>query len=196
MSSLWMNCDIEQPGLCADIPNTVEALAKRNVDPCSEKFGLRQGFFKLCKYLGEKIEKLDRECGVEEVSPCGFDKGEFCTTMDDPTSHFETISDECYSDSEEGNVRDDVCSTNCRNSLKEYIDTVGCCFHYFNSSFYSFEVGSTSAYYELTSGLFSACGVEVPNACSSFYSTAVPAVLRSGVYSIGLIIISLIAIYI
>ena len=250
MPSLWMDCNVEQPEVCADIPNAVDALAKRNVDPCTEKFSQRQGYFTLCKYLGEKYEKIDRECGVEDgigVHLCGFDKGEFCITMDDPTSYFETISDECYSDSEEGNERDGVCSTNCRNVLKEFIDTVGCCVHYFNSPFYnSFEVGSTSTYYELTSDLFSACGIEVPDACSSFDFTAVPddflehtingevnittdvdskvnittdvdskvnittdvdskvnttinnngAVLQSGVYSIGLIIIGLISIYI
>ena len=42
----------------------------------------------------------------DAINFCGFHKGEFCITMDYPivTSHFETVSDECYSDSEEGTV--------------------------------------------------------------------------------------------
>ena len=118
------------------------------------------------------------------------------------TSHFDTIHDECYSNSEEGDVKDGMCSTKCRNSLEETIDTVGCCFAYWNSSI----IESS----RLPSDLFSACGIEVPDACSSFRSSTVPddylecagltinggATLQSGVYSIGLIIISLIATYI
>ena len=73
-----------------------------------------------CKYLGEKYEKINKECGMEDaINLCEFDKGELCITMDDSTSYFQTISDECYSDSEEGNARDSVCSTNCRNALED-----------------------------------------------------------------------------
>ena len=200
--SVWMNCDIEQPEVCADAPNTADILAKkRNIDLCTEKCSLRQDYYVYCKNLGEEYEKLNRECGMDNgESNCGFYNGEFCVTMDLPNSYFETIFYECYNASDST----DVCSTNCRNVLGEFIDTVGCCFHYFNSSI-------SYKYPGLSYDLFSACGIEVPDACKSFNSTAVPddflecvgrtintsgAALPSGVYSIGLIIISLIGTYI
>ena len=207
MPSVWMNCNIQQPEVCADTPNTADILAKRNVGPCTEKCSLRQHYYVLCKYLGEEYKMIHRECGMDNAqSFCGFHNGEFCTTMDSPDSYFDTIIDECY------NVSDDECSTNCRNVLGEFIDTVGCCFHYFNgSNFYDMDDPG------LSSDLFSACGIEVPDACSN--GRAVPddflecagrtinskvndtintsgAALQSGVYSIGLIIIGLIATYI
>ena len=201
--SVWMNCNIQQPEVCADTPNIADVLAKkRNIDPCTVKCSLRQAYYTYCKYLSKEYEKLNRECGMEDaLNFCGFDKGEFCITMD-YYSHFETVSDECYSDSEEGDVKDGVCSTKCRNALEEMIDRVGCCFVYFNSSF-SYHDG-------LSMPSFSACGIKVPDACNSFNSRDVPsdflecagitinsgATLRSEVYSIGLIIIGLIAIYI
>ena len=203
--SLWMNCNIQQPEVCADTPKITGILAKRNVGPCTEKCSLRQIFYLFCKNFGEEYEKLNRECGYDDaVYYCGFDKGEFCVTMDDPTLYIETITDECYS---EESVRDGVCSANCRNVLVEFIDTVGCCFNFFNGIF--FNVGSTAQV--LSSDLFSDCGIKVPNACSSFSSRAVPddflecaghtinnsgAALQSGVYSIGIIIIGLIGTYI
>ena len=198
MPSVWINCNIQQPEVCANTPNIADTLAKkRNVDPCTEKCSQRQLYYVVCKNLGEEYEKLNRECGYEDVIyHCGFDKGEFCAIMDHPTSYLETISDECHS--EESNVRDGVCSDNCRNVLKEYIDIVGCCFNFTTARV-------------LSSDLFSACGIEVPNACNSFNSRAVPddflecagrtinnsgATLQPGVYSIGLIIIGLIGTYI
>ena len=201
--SLWTNCNIQQPEVCADTPNIADVLAKkRNVDPCTLKCSLRQTYYTYCKYLSEEYEKLNRECGMEDaLNFCGFDKGEFCITMG-YYSHFETVYDECYSDSEEGDVKDGVCSTKCRNALEEMIDRVGCCFAYFNSSF---------SYHDRMpfSDLLSACGIKVPDACNSFNSRDVPsdflecagltinsgATLRPGVYSIGLII-GVIAIYI
>ena len=200
-----MNCDIQQPEVCADTPKTADVLPKHNVDPCTGKCSLRQTLYVLCKNLGEEYEKLNRECGYKDVVHyCGFDNGEFCIEMDFPNIH-ETIFDECYS--EESNVRDGVCSTNCRNVLVEFIDAIGCCFNLFNSTF--FYVGSTTQV--LSSDLFSACGIEVPDTCKSFNSRTVPedflecagrtintsgAVFQSGVYSIGLVIIGLIGTYV
>ena len=173
--SLWMKCNIQQPEICADTPNIAGILAKiRNVDSCTKKCSLKQNFYVFCKYLGEEYEQINRECGLEDVVYyCGFDKGEFCVEMYYPISYFEVISDECYSDSEEGNVRDGVCSTNCKNGLVEFIDTVGCCFNFFNSTFPKFGSSTSPG---LSSDLFSLCGIEflVPDACKSFNSTAVP----------------------
>ena len=59
-----MNCDIQQPEVCADTPNTADVLAKCNVDPCTTECSLRQDFYVFCKNLGEKFEKLNRECGI------------------------------------------------------------------------------------------------------------------------------------
>ena len=84
MPSVWMNCDIEQPEVCADTPNTADIVAKRNVDPCTDKCSLRQAYYTFCKYLylGEEYEKLNRECDREdELNLCGFYKGEFCISM-------------------------------------------------------------------------------------------------------------------
>ena len=197
MPSVWMNCDIEQPEVCADTPKTADVLVKnRNVGPCTNKCSLRQIYYVFCKNLGEEYEKVDRECGMENTI-CGFHNGEFCITMDFPDAYFENLFDECYKKS------DDVCSNNCKSVLGEFIDTVGCCFHYFNSSYIDHP--------GLSSDLFSACGIEVPDTCNSFSSRAVPddflecagrtinssgAALQSGVYSIGLIIIGLIVTYI
>ena len=216
MPSVWMNCNIEQPEVCADAPDIVD---KRNVAPCTEKCSLRQALYVGCKVNSEEYEQINRECGIEDayaVDICGFDKGEFCSIMDDPTSYFEKISDECYSNSKDGNVRDGMCSINCRNALVGYIDTVGCCVHYFNSSV--LEIGSIT-FHGLSSHLFAACRIEIPDACKSFSSATVPddflecaghslnsklnnaintngVALQSEIYSIGLIIIGLIATYI
>ena len=129
MSSLWMKCNIQQPEVCADTPNTADILAKkRNVGLCTEKCGLRQIYYVFCKNLGKEYEKLNRECGMDNAgSICGFHNGEFCFTMDLPDSYFDTIFYECYNASDSA----DVCSTNCRNVLGEFIDTVGCCFSLF-----------------------------------------------------------------
>ena len=85
-----------------------------------------------------------------------------------------------------------MCSANCKNLVEELIDRVGCCV---NIDIYD-------------DNLLSACGIEAPDACTSFDSTAVPddflecagltindngASLQSGAYSIG--VIGLIAIY-
>ena len=201
--SVWMNCNVEQPEICPDTPNTADILATRNVDPCTEKCSQRQSFYLFCKHIGENIEQVNRECGIEDaINFCGFDKGEFCFEMDSPDSYIEAISDAC----EESNVRDGVCSAKCRNTLVEFIDTVGCC----ANDFYDNE------------DLFAACGMDIPDACNSFSSVTIPddflecagrtsnsifnnnkvnntinssgAALQSGIYSIGLIIIGLIAI--
>ena len=200
MPSVWMNCDIEQPEVCADAPNTADVLAKkRNVGPCTDKCTQRQSYYVFCKTLDEEYEKLNRECGAENTI-CGFHNGEFCITMDFPDSYFEKLFDECY------NKSDDVCSNNCKSVLGEFIDTVGCCFNYFNNSYF-YDID----YPGLSSDLLSACDIEVPDTCNSFNSRAVPddflecaghtintsgAALQSGVYSIGLIIIGLIGTYI
>ena len=218
MPSLWMNCDIQQPEICADAPNTADVLAKkRNVGRCTLKCSLRQLLYVFCKNLGEEYEKLNRECGVDNgESYCGFYNGEFCFTMGFPDSYIETIRNKCL---EMGNG---VCSTNCSNILVGFIGRVGCCVHYFNSS-------TRYPVLDLSLDLFSACGIEVPDACNSFNSTAVPddflkcagrtindtvnitnnskmnncntsnnsgAALQSGVYTIGLIVIGLIGTYI
>ena len=189
MPSVWMNCNLEQPEVCADAPNIADILAKkRNIALCTDKCTVRQLHYVFCKNLGEEYEKLNRECGNEDLVNfyCAFDKGEFCATMDFLDSYFETIIDEC------SNVNDGVCPTYCKNILVKYIDTVGCCVHYFSSQ-----------YPELSPDLFSACDIAVPDSCNSFSSRAVPddflecagltinggAALQSGVYSIGLIII-------
>ena len=221
MPSLWTKCNIQQPEVCTDAPNIAHILAKKgNLDACNYKCSLRQSHYVFCKNLGEEYGKLHRECDYGDVlHNCGFDvdKEEFCITMDDPTSYVETISDECFS--EESNVTDGVCSTNCRNVLVEFIDTFGCCVNFFSGIF--FDIESTAQV------VFSACGIEIPDVCNSFNSTAVPddflecagrtinnkvtttnnnkvnntintsgAALQSGVYSIGLIIIGLIGTYI
>ena len=107
---------------------------------------------RVCKNLDEEYEKLGRECGAIEntLSTCGFHNGEFCAIMIFPDSYFDNIFDKCY------NVSDRVCSTNCRNVWGEFIDRVGCCFHYFNRSYFYDDP-------ELSSDLFSACDIEVPD---------------------------------
>ena len=199
MPSVWMNCDIEQPEVCTDTPNTADVLAKnRIISPCTNKCSLRQLLYVFCKNLGEKQEKIKRECGMENtLSHCGFHNGEFCVTMDFPDSYFDTLYKEC------SNVKDGMCSTYCRSTLGIFIDTVGCCVHYFNRS-------TLYGYPGLSLDLFSACDIEVPDTCNSFNSRAVPddflecagrtinggAALQSGVYTIGFIIIGLIGTYI
>ena len=204
MPSVWMNCDIQQPEVCADTPNIADVLAKKsNVGPCTDKCTERQLYYVFCKNLDEEYEKLDRECGMENRI-CGFHNGEFCATMDFPDSYFDTIFDECV------NKSDDECSTNCKNVLGEFVDRVGCCFEYVNSSYLYYYIDYLGLPSDL---LLSACGIEVPDACNSFNSKAVPddflecagrtintseaaGALQSGVYSIGLIIIGLIGTYI
>ena len=210
--SLWKNCDIQQPEVCADTPNTAGVLAKkRNVDLCTDKCSSRQLYYVFCKNLDEEYEKLDRECGMKNTV-CGFHNGEFCAiyTIEFSDSYFEKLFDEC-------NVNNDACSNNCRNILGEFIDTVDCCFHYFNGlavNFYNIDDPG------VLPDLLSACGIEVPDGCNSFSSMTVPddflecagltnnnkvnntintsgAALQSGVYSIGVIIlIGLIGTYI
>ena len=193
-SSLWTHCNIQQPEVCADTPNTADIIAKRNVDPCTEECTQRQFLYQFCKHFGERYEELNRECGYENVVYiCAYDKGNFCFNFNYLYQFSWTISKECYSD--ESSVRNGVCSTNCKNLVEELIDKVGCCVSIYNNVF--------------NEDLLSVCGIEAPDACTSFRSTAVPddylecagltinnsgATLQSGVYTIG--VIGLIAIYI
>ena len=76
-----------------------------------------------------------------------------------------------------------MCSAYCKNLVEELIERIGCCVNIYDDS----------------EALFSVCGIEAPDACTSFNSTAVPddflecaglsngAALQSGVYSIGVI---------
>ena len=183
--SLWTHCNIQQPEVCADTPKIADIFAKRNVAPCTEECTIRESLYQLCKHLGERYEQLNRECGFEDVLfICAYDKGNFCVDDNHLYPFFRTISEECYPDSEGNSV---VCSANCKNLVEELIDRVGCCA------------------YDDNEELFSACGIEAPDACTSFDSTAVPddflecaglngVALQSGVYSIG--VLCLIALYI
>ena len=190
---LWTNCNIEQPEVCADTPKIADIFVKRgHVDPCTKECSERQLFYQLCKHFGDRYEQLNRECGYENViHQCQYDRGDFCYNYN-LNVFFRTLSEECYSDN--SSVSDGVCSTNCKNLVEELVDKIGCCIDV----------------YSVSEILFSVCGIETPDACTSFNSTAVPddylecagltinsngAVLnQSGVYTIG--VIGLIAIYI
>ena len=195
--SVWKNCNIQQPEVCADTPKIADIFAKRNVDPCTEECAQRHFAYQFCKHLGKRFEQLNRECGFEDVLFfCAYDKGRFCHDSNyifKSYPFFQALYDECYS--EGSSIRDGVCSAVCKNLVEELIDRIGCCV---NGNYNSEE-------------LLSACGIEAPDACTSFDSTVVPddflecagltfndngAALQSGVYNIGVIAIGLIAIYI
>ena len=195
MPSLWMNCNIQQPEVCADTPNITDIFAKRNVDSCTYECNQRHYFYQFCKHLGERYEELNRECGYEDVIyQCEYDKGHFCNDFNYLYPFFRALHGECYSEGSSSSISDGVCSSDCKNFVEELVDRLGCCVKKLIDD----------------EDLLSACGIEAPDACTSFNSTAVPddylectrltinnnsgADLQSGVYTIG--VIGLIAIYI
>ena len=158
--SLWINCGVVLPEPCTDTPQPIDEVP---YFACSYDCVLRQFISLYCKSVGEKLEKLDRECNqAEGFERCGFDKGDFCSRLDFPTSYFVTIYDKCYSFFEEKNVTNGVCPSECSEALLDAKDTYGCCLKYYNKTFNDYEeVG----YAVMKSDLWAACDIETLDSC-------------------------------
>ena len=129
---------------------------------CSYDCVLRQFISLSCKSVGEKLEKLDRECNqTGRFGICGFDKGVSCALLNYPISDFVTIYDKCYSFFEKSNVTNRVCPSECSEALLDAKDTYGCCLKYYNSTFNDEAVGHAV----MKSDLWAACDIETLDSC-------------------------------
>ena len=157
--SLWINCGVVQPEPCTDTPQPIDEVPDF---ACSYDCVLRQYNSLYCKSVGEKLEKLDRECNqAEGFERCGFDKGVFCSRLNYPISYFVTIYYKCYSFFEKSNVTNGVCPSECSEALLDAKDTYGCCLKYYNSTFNDEAVGHAL----MKSDLWAACDIETLDSC-------------------------------
>jgi hypothetical protein len=120
---------------------------------CSEECSLKQFGYFYCKYLGEELANIDRECGetVVGAGDCSFNDDNFCVLY--PSSNYQTVYDKCFVES---NVSDGSCSDECKEALDDFTDALGCC------------VTLLLDLNQLSANLFSTCGVRVPGVCNSF----------------------------
>jgi hypothetical protein len=117
---------------------------------------LKQFGYFYCKYLGEDLASIDRECGetVVGAGDCSFNDDNFCALeFISPSSNSRTVYDKCFVES---NVSDGSCSDECKEALDDFTDALGCC------------VTLLLDLNQLSANLFSTCGVRVPGVCNSF----------------------------
>ena len=148
--------DYDDTNLCSVIDDRVGV----NVT-CSEECSLKQLGYFYCKYLGEDLVSIDRECGetVVGAGDCSFNDENFCVFEDFyQSSKFQTVYDKCFVES---NVSDGSCSDECKEALDDFTDAQGCCVTYLFDAFFDTDV-------KRSANLFSTCGVRVPGVCSSF----------------------------
>ena len=132
---------------------------------CSEECSVKQSAYFYCKYLGEELVSIDRECGETVVGAglCSFNDGNFCIfEITSPSSKFLTVYDKCFAES---NVTDESCSDECKEALDDFRDAQGCCVTYLVDALFDALFDTDE---RLAANLFSTCGVRVPGVCNSF----------------------------
>ena len=150
-NSSYTACDFPRDERSGDIPL------------CPENCSLRQFYYLYCTYLGEQTAEIGSQCGQpwEGASYCGFYNGDFCLMR-----YYATVllTDTCSNaDSSSGNELQ--CSDECMKAVTNYKEELGCCVAYWRGG-----VGGSGSGDEgpTVEEIFSACGVEVPSACTSF----------------------------
>ena len=139
------------------------------VNVCSEECNEKQFGYFYCKYLGEELANIGRECGETVVGAgnCSFNSKTFCRLeITSPSSNFRTVYDKCFVES---NVNNGSCSDECKEALDDFTDAHGCCVtFYFAFTFSDILDMNSDTDEKLSASLFSTCGVVVPGVCNSF----------------------------
>ena len=160
--SLWMNCGVERPEPCADMPIFEDLPSPIPlIGQCSYEYLMTQPQYTYCKYLGEELSKINTECGYSEeeyLKECGYDKGQYCDFLDYPRPRLLSIYDKCHSFFKEGTT-EWTCNDECEAAIQELKDTYGCCVITFNKT-----LNSVSRQV-LWSDLWTSCGIEIPSNC-------------------------------
>ena len=128
---------------------------------CSVECSYRQFYYLYCKYVGEESVSIDRECGrnVFGADYCSFNSRDFCYIIDS-SSLFQTVYDTCLLN----NIVS--CSDECKETLKNFKDTLGCCVRYHLEYYYEYyDIAEDML---LPSDVFSTCEVKIPDVCNSF----------------------------
>ena len=123
---------------------------------CSEECSYRQHSYFICKFLGEETFNIFRECGESDTLHgadfCSFNNRDFCLSIDPLV--FQTVFNECF-------LENDIsCSDGCKEAVEELRDTHGCCVKILQYEFSNKDMMQIS-------DAFSACGVEIPEVCTS-----------------------------
>ena len=136
---------------------------------CSDECGIKQFGYFYCKYVGEDLANINRECGetVVGAGQCSFNDDNFCLfEVISLSSNFRTMYNECFVES---NVNDGSCSDECKEALDDFTDAHGCCVTFFFDFPLSYILDLNSdTDDQLSASLFSTCGVRVPGVCNSF----------------------------
>ena len=165
--SLWMNCGVERPELCADTP--IFENQPRDfyslLGQCSYEYLFTQYQYTYCKYLGEELSKINTECGYSEqetLETCGYDKGQYCTFFKYPRQTLLSVYNKCHSFFEEGTTDKWTCNDECEAAIQDLKDTYGCCVKSFNNTY---DTDAITASQVLRSDLWTSCGIEIPSNC-------------------------------
>ena len=121
--------DDEDTNPCSVIDDRVDV----NVN-CSEECSFKQFTYFYCKYLGEDLASINRECGgtVVGAGDCSFNDDNFCILeVIYPSSNFRTVYDKCFVES---SVNNGSCSDECKEALDDFTDALGCCVTYYFAS--------------------------------------------------------------
>ena len=159
--SLWMNCGVERPEPCADTP-IFETQPSDTLGQCSYEHLLYLYIYTYCKYLGEKLSKINIECGHSEVEMCGYDKGQYCNFLFYPHQTLLSVYDKCHSFFEESKT-EWTCNDECKAAVQDLKDTYGCCVLTFNDI--NDHEHTITASQVLRSDLWTSCGIEIPSNC-------------------------------
>ena len=129
---------------------------RKDVPNCSETCSLRQFYYLYCTYLGEENAAIGRECGSpwDGAGFCSYYNGDFCLSR---YFHTTSVVSTC-SRSSSGDALE--CSDECRSAVEFYKESLGCCVSYWRG-----DIGGNGP---TISEIFSACGMEIPAACTSF----------------------------
>ena len=104
-------------------------------------------------------QSITNECdiGIRATDLCLFDKGDFCF-LKGPMANSLLI--DCYATALL-NVSGVECTETCGQAVETFISNAGCCVEFWQDHRYYTESGTGST----IGGIFSACNVEIPEAC-------------------------------
>lgn len=173
--NLWSQCDVTRPEPCDDSPPITIVPRSLVDDTCSFLCIVTQSIFLECKYLARERLQLFEDCGDLDAAwemrqICGFnEKGDYCggnnggtalSFLDDNSRRNLAFSiyNKCFRF-----FSGDECTTECRETLQDTSDELGCCVNSMNSTVVYGE-GSVEV---LTTryDLWSKCGVQTPGFC-------------------------------
>jgi hypothetical protein len=140
---------------------------------CSEGCANNQFAYLYCKYLGEDLAQLFRECGPAEYLKdlCSYNDKGFCGA--EPFIYLPTVYNECFKANNtkfNGTILIANCSDACKEALEFLKSEEGCCtniYFVYVLLIYNSDAGNVT----LSEKLFSDCGIEIPERCETFPAT-------------------------